>query len=435
MSHPSTSGDPRQPQRLWLVNLFFGPTGAPTGRLLESLALGLLKRGYQPQIITGTVDYSARADSDSAPANLRARRIYCGRSQPKRLWGRLCSWLWFYLGTACFIFTRPLPDRVVMMTTPPLLPLLFVIRNLLARRKAELILWNQDTYPEILAAVGILSERQWSYRLLRAAQRFGISRIDKAIVLDQAMRQRVEAYGAPEVRVIPNWERDNAEAGHIDDPDLRRLLEHVAVNYRYLIVHTGNYGWGHDLTIVHEYLQRFPTNRDFFFLFVGGGEKWSQLQALREQARVECMAVLPYVSKSSLAGLLREAHFGLVALEKSCVGLMSPSKIHTYLLAGTPLIYVGAGGSNVADAIESYGCGFRIGEHDASGLADCLETIRAAELDHADLSRRAAAAGNERYVERVGVAEILDYLDLLPRETPGSEHQVPAGKELLRAES
>src|SRR5262249_2273152 len=76
------------------------------------------------------------------------------------------------------------------------------------------------------------------------------------------------------------WEVDLPEppAGPPDAVD--EALRRGRAGWRYVVLYAGNYGWGHDLSILFDYLRRNRGQRDFFFLFVGGGEKGRGLAAL-----------------------------------------------------------------------------------------------------------------------------------------------------------
>jgi hypothetical protein len=401
---------------VWLVNLFFGAGPAPTGVLLESVAAELHRRGWRVEVVTGRTRYNTGAAAAARRFAGAVHRLYCGPAQARGLLGRLLSWAGFYLAVAWFAFTRRPPDKVLILTTPPFLHALFVLRNLLAHRKAELTLWNQDTYPEVLAAVGLLRPSSLLYRALLALQGWGASRVARAIVLDGAMQERLRGHGAGDVRIVPNWEAEGNAApsagrqvGVPADAALVERLRRLRESYRYLVLYTGNYGWGHNLEVVWEYLRREPRQRVFAFAFVGGGEKWPLLGRLRQEYKLECLEVADYVPREQVAALLREADFGLVALERTCLGLMSPSKIHGYLACGKPLLYVGPPGSNVAEALDGYRCGLRVEENDLAGWYDCVSAVSADTFDYAALSRNALAASG-RHREDVGVSAVLDCL-------------------------
>jgi glycosyltransferase involved in cell wall biosynthesis len=401
--------DPQPAERrptLWAINLFFGVGTSPTGVLLDSAARALADHGWHVEVITGRASYG-----DTVRTGQRftgpVHRLYAGPRQPRGVLGRFLSWAAFYLGVAFFAFSRRLPDKVLIMTTPPFLHALFALRNLLARRKAQLILWNQDTYPDVLAAVGLLSPSSWLYRRLLDLERWGAGRVDRVLVLDEGMKARLEQHGGRNLHILPNWEIDlGAEIPAAESALLRRLRA-ARRTYRYLVLYTGNYGWGHNLQIVWDHLRRHPRQATLYFQFVGGGEKWSEVVQVKQQLGLECLDVAPYLPKAEVMALVREADFGLVALERSCVGLMSPSKIHSYLLSGKPLLYVGPPGSNVAEAIGHYGCGLRIDEHDPAAWDRCIEKIAAANFNYALLAKNAARAAANRYHEMVGTRDLV----------------------------
>jgi glycosyltransferase involved in cell wall biosynthesis len=319
------------------------------------------------------------------------------------------TWLSFYASVVLFALTRRLPAQVVLLTTPPFLHAVFRVCNWFALRKARIILWNQDTYPEILAAVGLMKKSSWRYRSLTRLERWGLKRVDQVVVLDGAMARILVGQGAPAVRVIPNWEVATEKTVAFGG-DLDKVLAQARRHYRYIILYTGNYGWGHDLSIVLDYLSANGHQRELFFLFVGGGEKWDELVSLRRIHDIECMDVFGYVPREQVGAIIERADFGLVALERSCVGLMSPSKIHGYLALGKPLLYIGPEGSNVAEAIDAYGCGWRVDEKDTVGLTSWLDRIRSPEFDqsgYADSARHAFAC---RYSEEVAIAEFVELL-------------------------
>lgn|GEM_PF-1588563 len=398
-----------RPPRLWLVNLFFGPGVAPTGQLAESLAVELSRHGVEVQVLTGTVAYQGTETAESPRFTGRIHRIYSGPVHARRMLGKLCSWSIFYLGLALFLVTRRLPDKVVLMTTPPFLQCLFAARNVFTPRPAELILWNQDTYPEILAAFGVLRERSWLLRLLHAVQSRWNRRIEKAVALDHSMAEVLRRQGVREVRVIPNWNL-SSPAEEISTADLDPQLIRRMQEYRYRIIYTGNLGRGHDLSSVWQYLRQHPGQRDFLFLFLGGGEQWEQLSELARSPGGEAIEMLSYVPQEQYQALLRAADFGLVALDACCVGLMSPSKIHGYLAAGKPLIYLGPNGSNIAEAIENFGCGWCIPENEPAAFETCLRTIVADEFNYATLQQQALVAADTRYSESRGTRELCEYI-------------------------
>lgn len=396
---------------LWLVSLFYGEGAAPTGTLAESAACALEQAGYRVTVLTSASAYNGRYCEARRAFGGRVKRLFCRPRDARGAAGRALSWATFTLRVACYALFRRPPDVVLVMTTPPFLHAVFVLRNLIARRKTRVVLWSQDTYPEILASVGLLRRRGLGYRCLQAVQRWATSRVDAAVVLDEAMGRIVRGHGAPEVRIAPNWESD-ANPG-ADSPQVRQLRELLGAareRFRYIVLYSGNYGWGHDLAPVLCYVRENPDQSDFFFLFLGGGEKWEELSAAQRDTGSSCVRVRPYVARESLPSLLRAADFGLVCLETACAGLMSPSKIHGYLAAGKPLVYLGPPDSNVDEAISRFACGWRVDPDDAEAFAALLVRLAQPDFDYPQYAARALQAHDQWYSELPGTGRIVDVI-------------------------
>ena len=341
-------------KHVWLVNLFFGPGAAPTGVLLASLADELLRHGWRVDVLTGTAEYRADFASTDADFAGKIHHFRCA-SAGKSLRSKLRTWLTFYGKVAWFLLWHRLPDIVIVQTTPPFLHTLFAIRALFSWRRPQIILWNQDTYPESLVGTGMLKPTSLIYRGLQWVARWSARRIAHVVVLDGAMAERLRQQGAQHVTLIPNWDLAPPAVAGVGLP---RELQEIAAGYRYRIAYTGNLGRGHDLTPLWSYLQKHPAQTDFCILFVGEGDRTAELRALVEREGWTCIKFWPYLPAAEFAALLHWADFGLVALEPSCLGLMSPSKMHAWLAAGKPVIYIGPAGSNVSETLDAFGCGF-----------------------------------------------------------------------------
>lgn len=388
---------PRAP-RVWLVNLFFGPGAAPTGVLLAGLADDLVRRGWIVEVLTGTAEY--RADVSSAESQFAGKihRFRC-ESTGTGLRGKFVTWFKFYWKVAWFILWRQLPDVVIVQTTPPFLHSLFAWRAWFSRKRPRLILWNQDTYPESLTATGLMRESAWTYRFLQFVARWSARRTDQAVVLDRAMAERLAGQGIRRITVIPNWDVPPPVApSDVLPADLRTLAD----GYRYRIAYTGNLGRGHDLTPVWDFLRRHPTQSEFCLLFIGKGERTAELQEMVQREGWTCVKFWPYLPQAEFAALLHWADFGLVALEPACLGLMSPSKMHAWLAAGKPVIYVGPAGSNVSETLQAYQCGFCVDP----GTPGSFDPV-ASQLQNESLVRQmqdqARTAYRDRHCPQVGL--------------------------------
>ena len=83
---------------------------------------------------------------------------------------------------------------------------------------------------------------------------------------------------------------------------------------------------------------------------------------------------------------------------------MSPSKLHGFLAAGLPIVYVGPRGSNVDEAVRRFGCGVSLNRSEVGALLSFLRRLIAEPSTRSQLSTNSRAAFLSRYTDDVSLA-------------------------------
>jgi glycosyltransferase involved in cell wall biosynthesis len=314
--------------------------------------------------------------------------------------GRLLDYLVFgAIATARAAFTRR-QDVVISMTTPPFLVLAAVAHRIIHRR-ARVVLWNMDCYPDAAERFGTMRPGGAASRFFRGLKRWAFRHVDHLVALDGSMRDLLLLAYAPEERdlpatVIPNWERADLFpeapparwAAYDDEPDLRD---------RFVVLYLGNAGMGHDFTTVVEAAKRLAHDK-VAFLFIGGGIRTPDLERARADGAPN-IHLRGYVPKEETPAVMAGAGAALIALDDDALGVMSPSKLHGYLGMSLPVLYVGPAGSNVGDALAQYDCGVAVRQGDVDGLVAAVERLRDPDV-RAGFARRAREAFEDAYCDR-----------------------------------
>ena len=396
--------------RLTILNQFYAPDISPTAQLAASLAEHRARGGDDVTVVAAQMGYLDRpVEHEHAPIErLRVVRLPTaglGRSSPLR---RLLDYLVFSVCAAVRVALLPRQDVIVAMTTPPYLVLAALGHKLLHPR-TRVVLWSMDCYPDAAERFGTMRPKGLVSGALRALNRWAFRRLDHLVCLDTAMVELLESQYAPPdgipVTVIPNWERADLFPGSArpepwpgyDAPELRD---------RFVVLYLGNAGMGHRFHTVLEAVRELQGD-DVTFLFVGGGIRWGDLQAAQREG-LDNLVLHEYVPKENTPGVLAGAGAALIALDDLALGVMSPSKLHSYLAMGLPVLYVGPEGSNVDDALVRYECGFSLRHGDVEGLVAAVHAIRDPGL-HAQLAERARKAFEDAYCD----ARALPRFDLL----------------------
>jgi glycosyltransferase involved in cell wall biosynthesis len=295
----------------------------------------------------------------------------------KRGWigWRAAGFVLFFVQTAVRALLLPPQDVIVALTTPPFVALAAWLHKAV-HPAAKLVLWNMDTYPDVLEMTGHVRPGGIASRALQSANRFLFRRLDHVIALDTAMARRLSVRYAssqgPDFTVIPNWERADVF------PDLPPLWQGPPLDRlagRFVVLYLGNAGNAHDFRAV---IAAADALRDepISFLFVGGGDKWRELERARRELDLPNVHLHGYVPKEATPSLMRGCHAALITLRDEAAGLVSPSKLHAYLAAGLPVVYVGPPESNVADAIGDREVGFAVAAEDVRALVLAFRQLR-----------------------------------------------------------
>jgi colanic acid biosynthesis glycosyl transferase WcaI len=395
--------------RLTLLNQFYAPDISPTAQMAASLAQHRAALGDEVTVITGRAGYleglgggrGAAHHASTGPDGhdqVRVRRVWTpglGKSTALR---RLVGYVTYLVGSTARVLAMPRQDVVVAMTTPPYVVMVAILHRLV-RRRTRVVLWSMDCYPDAAERFGALPTGGAVARVLRAVNRWAYRRLDHVVALDGAMADLLAAYGAgsdrPPISVIPNWERAELfPAG--PSPEPWSGYADLDAGDRAVLVYLGNTGVGHRFDTVLDAAAELAD--EALFLFVGGGARWRELQAGVRERGLTNVVLHGYVPKEQTPAVMAGATAALITLDDRSLGVMSPSKLHANLAAGLPVLYVGPEGSNVDEAITSYGCGTSLRNGDVAGVVAAVRALRDPER-RAARSARARIAFDTAYVD------------------------------------
>ncbi len=123
------------------------------------------------------------------------------------------------------------------------------------------------------------------------------------------------------------------------------------------------------------------------------------------------MSLEGYVPHDVLPSVLASADVALITLRDEMLGVMSPSKLHSALAAGLPILYIGPPGGNVHEAIERFGCGISLRHGDVDGVVDFLSRLRSDPGARQDYALRSRQAFEAAYTDQIGLARFDSLLD------------------------
>ena len=160
------------------------------------------------------------------------------------------------------------------------------------------------------------------------------------------------------------------------------------------MLHLGNLGFGHRTDTIADVALEL-TGENVTFLFVGGGVRYPELAKEAERRRLDDVRFRDYVPRDETPRVLAGADCTFISLDDRSLGIMSPCKLNGSLAMGVPVVYAGPVGTNVDEAISTYGCGFSLRQGDIDGLVGAVRRLRDDPALAAEMSRNARRAFEE----------------------------------------
>ncbi|HET6890938.1 MAG TPA: glycosyltransferase family 4 protein, partial [Pyrinomonadaceae bacterium] len=323
---------------------------AATGQYLTELAVELLNRGHSVTVIAGDRGYddpSVRFPRREQWKGITIIRI------PSLSWGKQTRWRRavnfgsFMINCTFRLLLLPRFDRVVALTSPPLISLLGAL--FVRVKGGRLFFWVMDLNPDEAIAAGWLKEQSFTTRILRGLLRFSMRQAHRVIALDRFMKERILANGISEERVtiLPPWSHDNAIC--FDDYGRQDFRTQHNLAQNFVVMYSGNHSPCHPLDTLLEAALRLADKKEIAFCFVGGGSEQKKVKAFAARHKLENIKCLPYQPLDELSGSLSAADLHTVVMGDAFPGIVHPSKVYNILAIGSPFLYIGPKESHITE--------------------------------------------------------------------------------------
>ena len=362
--------------RVVFVNRFVHPDHSATSQILSDLAESLAANGFEVLLVGSRQLYS---DADAKlPANdqagaIRIRRVGGTRFGRSRLLGRAVDYLSFYVavGWALLRLLRR-NDLVVAKTDPPLLSV--VVAVIASLRRARLINWLQDVFPEVAVALGQPRIPGVLAKALAWLRDRSLRRASINVAIGERMAELLRSQ-VPTARyaVVPNWAHEGAvHPLPFAESDLRHRL---GLMDRFVVAYSGNLGRAHDYTTIFDAAVALRVHEEIVFLIIGDGSGYHALKSRAESTGLNNLRFLPYQPLDRLADSMAAGNLHLVSLKPSLEGLIVPSKFFGILAASRPVIFIGDSDGELARVIDASNCGRVVAEGNGAELASVLLSL------------------------------------------------------------
>ncbi|MGE3465980.1 MAG: glycosyltransferase family 4 protein [Pyrinomonadaceae bacterium] len=391
--------EPTHKNTLWILTEVYYPEEISTGYYLTSIAEGLAAT-RSVKVITGQPKHMARGQ-------MAPKREIRNDVEIFRAWGttfdknvllfRLVNML--TIGISIFVKSLRLirrGDHILVVTAPPSLPVTTTLAALL--RGASFTLLVQDSYPEILIAVGAATPRSAFVRFVNFVNRWVYKYASKIIVMGRDMNELFAAKTAGldvPVVTIPNWA--DLESIHPTARNQNQLLDELGLSEKFVLLYAGNIGHPTDVETIIDAAGELIAEEDLHFIFIGAGAKKKWLEAAVAERSLKNVTILDYRPRAEQNIFLNACNVGLVALIKGMWGTAMPSRTYNIMAAGKPILALTETGSELARVIDEDGIGAYVAPGDAHGLANSIRRLQGSRVELVEMGNRARQAALAKY--------------------------------------
>jgi glycosyltransferase involved in cell wall biosynthesis len=263
-------------------------------------------------------------------------------------------------------------------------------RALRALKRAPVLFWVQDLWPESLDATGALRNRA-VLGAVSALVRWIYRGCDRVLVQSRAFIDSIEAHGVPRERIayLPN----SAESFYQRAPRVSADAEEGALPKGFRVLFAGNIGAAQDFPTIVAAAELLRERKDIQWIVLGDGRMraWVEEQ-VRERGLQHTFHLLGQRPAETMPRYFAQADVLLATLRREPIFAYTiPSKLQSYLACGRPVVAAleGEGGRIVKEA----GAGWAVAPEDPRALAQAV--VAAAALSSGE--REAMGNRGEAY--------------------------------------
>ncbi len=402
-----------------LVTQYFWPENFR----INDLARELVERGHVVTVVTGKPNYPSGkvfGEFKSAPgafgdyfgASVCRVPMLARGSGAMRL---ILNYLSFVVGACIFAPARLSGKQfdVVFVFEPSPITVGLPAILLGKLKRAPVVFWVQDLWPDTLVAVNAVKSR-WLLAAVGAMVRFIYNRCTLVLGQSHGFLDRIAAYcdNAEKIRYFPNWAEEVAVAA-----DVVPAAEIPFRTDTFDILFAGNIGEAQDFPAILGAMELLRNRTEIRWIVVGDGRKSDWLRGEVERCGLtEHVLLLGRFPVGRMASFYARADALLVSLKADPVfALTVPSKVQSYLMAGVPILGMldGEGAAVICEAKAGLTCA----AGDSAGLANAV-----LELSAMPGSRRTSLGEcGRQYAEReFGRKALVDRLEGWLMETARS---------------
>ncbi len=273
-------------------------------------------------------------------------------------------------------------------------------------KRAPLVLWVQDLWPDSLQATGVVRSRTMLWVVGKLVSLI-YNRCDLILAQSKSFITHIQKYAGSRIRVLyfPNWAESIYESSHtIPAPEVPLKPE------SFDIVFAGNIGEAQDFPAILDAAEMLKSELKIRWLIVGGGrmDGWVFTE-IKNRNLHNCVLMLGRYPVDRMSSFFKHAKVLLVSLKDEPIFSMTiPSKLQTYLAAGKPVL--GMINGEGAMVIKESGSGVVCSAGNSQLLADAVLRLSAMSTEELEYMGKNGLEYSKREFDRSNLISRLELM-------------------------
>ena len=409
--------------KILIVSQYFWPENFRINDLTQEL----VQRGHSVTVLTGIPNYPAGTVFEEYRKTPKAFEYYSGArvfrvpmlARSNGAVRLFLNYLSFVIG-ACLYgpwWLRGQQADVIFVFEPS--PVTVGLPAILLGRikRAPVVFWALDLWPETLAAIGVVRSPMllgWVGHLVK----FIYERCTLVLGQSLGFLPKISKYcsDAKKIRYFPSWAEEI-----FNEADLVRAPEVPVQQDMFNVLFAGNIGEAQDLPAVLNAAESLRHNKAIRWLIVGDGRRseWVNEEVARRglQRNVILLGRFPV---ERMPSFYAHADALLVSLKQDPVfSLTIPGKVQSYLMAGLPIL--GMLDGEGAQVIKDANAGLVCAAGNSGALASAVLEMFAMSVDQ---RKQLGVNGRDFAQKEFGRGFLMDQLEVLLHEAVDLHRQV-----------
>ncbi|WP_291993471.1 glycosyltransferase family 4 protein [Candidatus Accumulibacter sp. ACC003] len=397
--------------RVLVVSQYYWPENFRITEVVQALR----EEGCEVLVLTGQPNYpegvsfagyswwSCATEPHDDVTIFRVPLVPRGRASALRLLANYASFVFSAIVCGSWLLRGRSIDAIFVFAVSPItqaIPAIWLARL----KKASVITWVQDLWPESLSAVGFVRNQ----KILDAVSclvRWIYRKNDLLLVQSEAFIEPVQAMaGKTPVRYHPNA-GDFAFSCATAEEECPLVFEPG-----FNIVFAGNLGTVQALDTILEAAELLREDREIRLVLVGSGSRGEWLGAEIKRRKLANVVLPGRFALSSMPSIMSSASALLVSLVRSPIMSKTvPSKVQAYLAAGRPIIAAldGEGARVILEAAAGVACP----AEDPQALAAAIRSLQTSGPEALErMGANARAYYESNFEPRVLARRLKDFL-------------------------